>query len=175
MRTLLHPHPQTLASPVREIAVDIAREGETLELCYIVSADPEALRWPPPSEPTRADGLWKHTCFEAFVLGGDGQAYLEHNFAPSSAWAAYAFDAYRTGMRNAACPAPRIAASRAREVLTLRATIAAPRAGFRLGLSAVIEDLSGARSFWALAHPEGHPDFHRPDCFALEIASTSGS
>jgi hypothetical protein len=38
-----------------------------------------------------------------------------------------------------------------------------------LGLSAVIEDLDGVLSYWALRHPPGKPDFHHPDTFALEI------
>jgi hypothetical protein len=42
-------------------------------------------------------------------------------------------------------------------------------APWRLGLSAVIEDRSGQKSYWALAHPPGRPDFHHEDCFALEL------
>ena len=42
-------------------------------------------------------------------------------------------------------------------------------ASWRLGLSAVIEDTSGGKSYWALAHPPGKPDFHHADCFALEL------
>ena len=38
-----------------------------------------------------------------------------------------------------------------------------------LGLSAVIEEHGGAKSYWALAHPPGAPDFHHPDCFAAQL------
>jgi len=38
------------------------------------------------------------------------------------------------------------------------------------GLSAVIEDISGGTSYWALAHPPGKPDFHHADGFALEFS-----
>ena len=41
---------------------------------------------------------------------------------------------------------------------------------WRLGLSAVIEDTSGRKSYWALAHPPGKPDFHHADCFAHEFS-----
>jgi hypothetical protein len=37
------------------------------------------------------------------------------------------------------------------------------------GVSAVIEEANGAKSYWALAHPPGKPDFHHPDCFRLEL------
>jgi hypothetical protein len=54
--------------------------------------------------------------------------------------------------------------------LELRAELDIPAIGpCRLGLSAVLEDTAGMRSYWALAHPPGAPDFHNPDCFALEL------
>jgi hypothetical protein len=40
----------------------------------------------------------------------------------------------------------------------------------RVGLSAVIEEINGHRSYWALAHPPGNADFHHSNCFALELA-----
>ena len=38
-----------------------------------------------------------------------------------------------------------------------------------LAVSAVIEETDGTKSFWALRHPPGPPDFHHPDCFALTL------
>ena len=43
-------------------------------------------------------------------------------------------------------------------------------AKLRVALCVVIEELDGALSYWALAHPAPRPDFHHPDGFALEIA-----
>ena len=40
-----------------------------------------------------------------------------------------------------------------------------PDSAFR----AVIEEKDGTKSYWALAHPPGEPDFHHPDCFALDL------
>jgi hypothetical protein len=40
---------------------------------------------------------------------------------------------------------------------------------WRIGLSAVIEERNGNKSYWALAHPPGKPDFHHADCFALQL------
>ena len=39
------------------------------------------------------------------------------------------------------------------------------------GLSAVIEEKDGTKSYWALAHGGGAPDFHAPACFALPLAA----
>ena len=46
---------------------------------------------------------------------------------------------------------------------------------WRAGLSAIIEEADGTKSYWALAHPPGKPDFHHPDCFALELPAPDGA
>ena len=39
-----------------------------------------------------------------------------------------------------------------------------------LGLSAILEEQDGTKSYWALAHPPGDkPDFHDPACFAAHL------
>lgn len=38
-----------------------------------------------------------------------------------------------------------------------------------LGISAVIEETDGTKSYWALAHAEGKPDFHHGACFAATL------
>ena len=43
----------------------------------------------------------------------------------------------------------------------------------RMGLSMVIEELDGTKSYWALAHPPGAPDFHHPACFAHQVEPPS--
>ncbi len=44
-----------------------------------------------------------------------------------------------------------------------------------LALSAVIEERDGTKSYWALAHAPGAPDFHHADCFTLELPKTDPS
>jgi len=39
-----------------------------------------------------------------------------------------------------------------------------------LGLSAVLEETNGRKSYWALVHRPGQPDFHHSDCFTLEFS-----
>src|SRR5206468_9890637 len=123
-------------------------------------------------EAERADELWRTTCFEAFVAAPDA-TYREWNFAPSGQWAAYDFADYREGMRNAEVPHPPYI--RMEDNLTwwaVGATIAVGAgAEWRLGLSAVLEEKDGTKSYWALAHPTGDkPDFHDPACFAARLA-----
>ena len=38
-----------------------------------------------------------------------------------------------------------------------------------MNLTAVIEEAGGVKSYWALAHPDGPPDFHNRDCFIAHL------
>ena len=160
------------------IEVDVARPRPgNLVLHYFLTGRMSDLRMPPVTAPARTDELWRHTCFEAFVRASPGTAYYEFNLAPSMQWAAYRFSDYRSGMRVArGISAPRVAVQsdgaryELQAVLELDCLPGLPGdAVWRLGLSAVIEETSGRKSYWALAHPPGKADFHHSDCFAQEL------
>jgi hypothetical protein len=180
MRQTLRLHPDSSCSAATGIEVDVARSSAgRLVLCYVVTGTIGDLRLPPVTTSARADGLWRHTCFEAFVRASADLAYDEFNFAPSTRWAAYRFDSYRRGMRTATeIGAPAIEVQSTADRFRLQASLdldglpALSRdAVWRLGLSAVIEEASDRLSYWALAHPPGKPDFHHPDCFAGTVAA----
>ena len=40
---------------------------------------------------------------------------------------------------------------------------------WKVGLSVILEDVAGVRSYWAVKHPENKLDFHHLDCFALRL------
>lgn len=144
----------------------------TLNIWFGVGAPIDRFVIPDPSDPIRIDELWKTTCFEAFLRRSDGTAYREWNFAPSSQWAAYDFTDYREGMSAADIAAePYIRLEDNFTWWALGATIAVDAAAkWDLGLSAVIEESGGIKSYWAIAHPDGgKPDFHHPDCFAARL------
>lgn len=180
MRQALKLHPDSLCLAATHIEVDVAlpRAG-SLVLCYFVTGDISDLRIPSVTAVARTDELWQHTCFEAFVRASPDAGYYEFNFAPSAQWAAYRFDGYRSGMRVATgISAPRIEVQSSQECYMLRASLELGRlsslphtAAWRLGLSAVIEETNGRKSYWALAHPPGKPDFHHSDCFVLELSA----
>lgn len=107
-----------------------------------------------------------------------GSAYLELNFAPSTAWAAYQFSNYRHPIAPPKIDAPPIDVDSGDEEISISVAVDVspivllkPEEPWRLGLSAVIEEADGTKSYWALAHPPGKPDFHHSDCFALELAA----
>ncbi len=138
-----------------------------LRLRYELTGDLMQLRMPAPQPPVAVDGLWEHTCFEAFI-GVEGDAsYHEFNFSPSGQWAAYSFSDYRLRNDWTVRQMPMISVTRTDGRLLLEAVIAAAdlppnRAGkpFQLGLTAVIESNDGSHSYWALHHPESCPNFH---------------
>ena len=171
MRLQRHPASEGGEGVALEAEAVRAADGR-LALTYVVSGHVGGLRLPRAGAGGRGDELWRHTCFEAFVRAADG-GYYELNFAPSTQWAAYRFDGYRSGMAPAELPPPRIEAEAGADRYALR--IEADVGGFdlsaawRLALSAVIEDAAGRISYWALAHAAGKPDFHHPDSFVLDL------
>jgi hypothetical protein len=178
MTRRLFPHPDSPASPVELIEVDVmrAQNGE-VTFFFIAFGKTSDVRLPLAGEPRRADELWRHTCFEAFFAPLAGEFYYEFNFSPSRAWAAYRFDSYRTGMARPEIEAPRVQSKSLRSKFGVTAALGPkslpdlmPLESWRIGLSAVIEAKDGTRSYWALTHPPGKPDFHHPDCFAAELA-----
>lgn len=169
MRRALIRHPDTPCGAVDSITVDLAAgAGGVVALHYRLVGRIGAVKLTP-LEPRRTDGLWKHTCFEAFFRAPGAAAYREFNFAPSGAWAAYSFEAERAGMAPLDIT-PMLdfdaSASALRLTATLSPGMAAP---YAIALAAVIEETSGATSYWALAHPPGKPDFHHSVAFAAAL------
>jgi len=177
-RALLFAHPDAAGESVWSIAADVQLDAGTTLVChYSLHGDMTAVRVPGARAGRRADDLWKHTCFEAFVAADYTPGYFEFNFSPSLDWAAYRFTDYRSGMSYATvAQAPGLQVRRTTLQLELTATV--HLAGLiplckapvlRLALAAVIEEGAGRLSYWALQHPPGNPDFHHPDGFALEL------
>lgn len=189
----LAPHAATPCEAVRSIAVEVQRRADgAIELLYTIDGDPDRVRLPEPAPPHRANGLWRHTCCEAFIAVESGAStldradrsrreaplagpYVELNLSPSGEWAAYTFDAYRSGMRpleGMAAPVITVERDVSGGRWSLRAAVHAGSlagAGARLALAVVIEDSEGELAYWALRHPPGRPDFHHPGGFAATL------
>jgi len=173
----LHRHPDSPPSPVEHIeALATHLPDGRLSLVFSATGDLARVRLPEERPQERADGLWRHTCLEAFVRGAGNRSYFEFNLSPSGRWAAYRFDGHRSGMAEADVPPPiiRSAASVAQFGLVAGIDVSAlPELGpleiWEVGLSAVIEADDGSVSHWAIAHPDGPPDFHHDACFAATL------
>ena len=175
MRHPLKLHPDSICQAVSGIEVEISRpRPSTLVFDYFATGAIKDVILPSPTTPARADELWQHTCFEVFIRGSAGEAYCELNFSPSTRWAVYRFDGYRSGMASPPVSPPAIDAEIAAERYEMRVSVdlrglADLPEPWRLGISAVIEETDGRKSYWALAHPPGKADFHHRDCFVLEL------
>ena len=171
----LQSHPSTPCAAVQSLQAEIVPQtnGDWL-LHYELCADLGALRIPALQAPIATDGLWEHTCLEAFIGVTGETAYHEFNFSPSTQWAAYAFCDYRQRNVWAANLAPVITVAQTATGLTLEARVATAdlpnnptQQPWQIGLTAVIETATGEKSYWALHHPAEKPDFHHRGGFAF--------
>lgn len=178
MQFNLIPHPATpAAEPPFKVWASVDHAASlgavaTTNIWFGVGAPAERFMIAKIAEPSRTDDLWQTTCFEAFLRPSGEESYREWNFAPSGQWAAYDFHRYREGMTLAEIQSPPYI--RMEDNFTwwaLGATIAIEAGtSWELGLSAVLEEEDGTKSYWALAHPAEKPDFHHPDCFVAHLS-----
>ncbi|ESS68812.1 hypothetical protein MGMO_143c00130 [Methyloglobulus morosus KoM1] len=177
---LIH-HPDTADSAIKALYIGVKAQYQNgnLTLRYEVQGNIDKLLIPGIQPPSEADGLWQHTCFEAFIAVVEEAPYREFNFSPSGQWAAYSFGDYRVQKKWQASPAPAIHFARSNHQLVLTAVISETNLPYnphnqpyRLGLTAVLETNAGEHSYWALFHPSGKPDFHHRNGFTLSLKLT---
>jgi hypothetical protein len=177
MQFNLTPHPATPPTdPALKVWANVEHAASlaavaTTNIWFGVGAPADHFVIPEPADAARADELWKTTCFEAFLRPLGEESYREWNFAPSGRWAAYDFSAYRKGMTPAEVDSePYIRFEDNFTWWAVGASIAVPAdINWELGLSTVLEEKDGTKSYWALAHHGEKPDFHDPGCFVARL------
>ena len=171
----LHNHPTSPTVPLLSLVADARRLADgTLSFVYKLRGDPSQLLIPPAHDSARRDGLWQHTCFEAFIAVQGETAYREFNFSPSGQWSAYAFSAYRQAEESVLSLTPPVIISNLSAGGFVLSALLAPDAlptdsrqrPLRVGLCAVIESRD-TLGYWALHHATERPDFHHPESFTL--------
>jgi hypothetical protein len=179
IRAELRPHPGDRCPAIRQFAIEIdpAALPASLLVLYRIAGDTGRLRLPSAGFARRADGLWQHSCFEAFLRAGPVASYYEFNFAPSGDWAAYRFGRARGDRSLPEMSAPRLERRHFPEgyEMSVRIPLAAlPELAraveIEAGIAAVIEADDGTLSHWALSHGGAKPDFHDPASFVLKVA-----
>lgn len=162
--------------PGLEVRGRVERSGDRLSLTYRL-LDPAGLVTIPAATatPQRRDGLWEHTCLEAFLADPGAEPYWEVNLAPSGDWNVYRLSGYREGLApERAISALPFDVSRNPDGLGLAVSLdltALPLAGrpLELGITAVLELQDGAMLYWALCHPGAEADFHLRQGFQLLV------
>jgi hypothetical protein len=158
---LLMLHVTCDLGPVRAITASVVATPEGCEAEFRLDGHVPSIILPPPATPARRDNLWQTTCFEIFWQPLGGSAYREFNLSPSGQWAAYDFDSFREGMRDAPVEAIAIACAQDDAGLILKASIAADLPDpAQVALNAIVEHADGSKQYWALAFPPGRPEFH---------------
>jgi hypothetical protein len=172
-------HPKTPANAVLSVSAHakLTPDG-VLQLRYSVEVPHDSLMLAPLSSPVRQDNLWKTTCFEVFLRHGEALPYIELNFSPSRAWAAYQFSDYRQGMAPLSLNIePVIQSVQEESHFVLDAMLALPSdflgREIKMAICAVIEEKGGTKSYWALSHVNGDPDFHDQTCFTHQLKAAA--
>ena len=169
----LIPHPAHPSTAVTSVEAKVGGDDPNwLQLRWRIEGSSKLLL-PPITGKLRADDLWQATCLELFVKPEGGHAYSEWNLSPSRRWAAYDFASYREGMCNRDVSRTPDCVMRPGSIFAIF-DAAIPRSELpqepcAIGLSAVIEEEGGQKSYWALAHPSGKADFHHAACFAATL------
>ena len=173
----MHPlmlHRTCDLGPIRSVTADIRATSTGCEATFRLEGKIGAIALPKAGPSIRTDNLWQTTCAEIFWQPIGQTGYVEFNLSPSGRWAAYDFDSFREGMRDAPVSAIALACSHG-EVngtgeLVLKASIAADLPGpAQVALNAVVEHQDGGMQYWSLAFGPGQPDFHSEACRQLII------
>ncbi|MFU7528696.1 hypothetical protein [Qipengyuania sp. ASV99] len=155
--------------PIKAVTASIKATPGGCEAEFCIEGGVDQIVLPPAAPSVRTDDLWTTTCFEIFWQPIGGTYYREFNLSPSGRWAAYDFDDFREGMRDAPVDAIALSSVRASQnglgQLILKASIAAELpAPAQVALNAIVEHADGTLQFWALAFAPGKPEFHSEAC-----------
>jgi hypothetical protein len=163
--------------PDIQITGEILRQRSLIEIHYNVTGDVANIRFPPAqSQPGRKDDLWQATCFEFFIALPNEPPYWEYNLSPSGDWNIYRMEAYRRiGFREElSIQNLSLEVSRQREHVAVASStdispIVSSSETIQVAITSVIQTKDGHKTYWALAHPNLHADFHLRESFTLAL------
>ena len=158
----LVPHPSTRRPRSRPFKVwaNVEHAGAlgavaTTNIWFGVGAPAARFVIPEAAEPARADELWKTTCFEAFLRPHGERGLSRVEFRAVGRMGGVRF--HRLPRRHDATPRSRRPVhpdgGQFHLVGARRDDRRRRRPNWELGLSAVLEEKDGTKSYWALAHP----------------------
>ena len=162
-------------TPTIDLSVKVDRRGNFLVLRYEMTGAIESVLIAEPEYPTRQMGLWETTCFECF-FGVPGQNwYWEVNLSTAGYWNVFKLDGYRSGLREElAIEALSVSVNRSAFALETQfdlSLLGLEDSELELSVTAVIADILGEISYWAVCHAGVEADFHLRDSFVIQMNS----
>lgn len=181
-----------------ELSVRVDTAGhQSLNVDYVVSGSLEKIAGlhlngnSESSDPSRADELWKSTCFEWFLRFPNLKStqYWEFNATPQSQWNFYELRSYRSGLEasplasiqglsivrdrrpqrhSSFFEAPLLIHTKT-DVSRLLKNINMSLLDAELAFTAVIAWVDGSTSYFSLRHATDKPDFHSPEGFVFRF------
>lgn len=137
----------------------------------ILISNPEQL-------PSRVIGLWESTCFEMFIKNKKLDEYFEFNCSSANNWNVFHFQKPRSALKEYLSVANLASSTVKKEdALTLSFWIDLKKfpgsfwqeGQMNLGLTSVLESVSGELSYWALEHLDTKPNFHHGNSFTFQL------
>lgn len=130
------------------------------------------------------EGLWHHDVAELFVVGADGDLYLEFNLSPTGAWWACSFDSPRVRSQDQAIPLDQISThSRTIGHGATHVAMALPLDWLESRIGVLAKSRANVSMILGSPNPQfvtaanlggGEPDFHRPQRYpGLNISPLS--
>lgn len=163
-------HPDCAPGPITAVSASVTPAAAGCRARFRFEGDITRIKVPVHAASERTDFLWKTTCCEIFWRPESGPGYREFNLSPSGRWACYDFDDFRLNSRDGPVEAIAVACSQHDREMVLEATIAsALLLPAQVALNAIIEDAGGNIQYWALAFPEGRPEFHAEACRTIRL------
>jgi hypothetical protein len=172
----LQPFPIFKSLPSIAITGNLDRRENLLAIDYSLVGNLENLSIPKPTQtPTRKHELWQETCLEFFLGVKNSPHYWEFNLSTTGDWNIYRFQDYRQGMEEekkfSSLPFD-VEKQADRLLLKLEFDlnkIVPEDKSLEISITAVVKQIDGEITYWALTHCGEKADFHRRDSFAIEI------
>jgi hypothetical protein len=171
----LQPFDDKSASDKFELLTALRKTSGILAVAYKLVGPINELSFQSSSgKPERKNGLWEETCFELFIMPCGSEAYWEINLSPSGDWNIYRFNGYRRGMQEEqGFKKLPFNVKTLTDCLMLDIEIDLKKfiksqSAINVGVNAVIKN-GDNKTYWALAHKGGQPDFHRKDGFTIKL------
>lgn len=172
----LQPFPNSKSLPSIAITGNIDRRENILAIDYFLVGNLENLSIPEPTNtPTRKHQLWEETCFEFFLGVKNFPNYWEFNLSTAGDWNIYRFQDYRHRMEEemAYTFLPFDVEKRSDSLLLKLELdlnkIVPEDKSLEISITAVVKQINGEITYWALTHCGENADFHRRDSFAIEV------